>query len=170
MLTARAIENMIEFYGPLLHDVTHTLKVYAYARTIGLREGLPPETQLRLELAAVYHDIACPLCREKYGHADGRHQEEEGPAIAARLLADIACPPETAARVCALVGRHHTVEGVDGADWRILLEADYLVNADEAGYSHEHIRRTEEQVFRTVAGKRLLRTLYPAAWEDAAVV
>ena len=30
--------------------------------------ALTPQTQETLELAAVVHDIACPLCREKYGN------------------------------------------------------------------------------------------------------
>ena len=29
---------------------------------------------------------------------------------------------------------HHTYTGVDGIDYQILLEADYLVNADESHY------------------------------------
>ena len=28
-------------------------------------------------MAAVVHDIACPLCREKYGNTNGKHQEED---------------------------------------------------------------------------------------------
>ena len=27
------------------------------------------------------HDIACPLCREKYGNTNGKHQEEESTTL-----------------------------------------------------------------------------------------
>ena len=47
------------------------------AKTIGELEGLDRHTQEVLELAAVVHDIACPLCREKYGNASGKNQERE---------------------------------------------------------------------------------------------
>jgi hypothetical protein len=43
-------------------------------------------------------------------------------------------------RVAFLVGHHHTFTGVDGIDWQILLEADYLVNASESGTAVECIR------------------------------
>lgn len=46
--------------------------------TIDGCEGLGPKEMTTLELAAIVHDIACPLCREKYGNADGKKQEEEG--------------------------------------------------------------------------------------------
>lgn len=28
--------------------------------------------------AAITHDIACPLCRKKYGNTNGKYQEQEG--------------------------------------------------------------------------------------------
>ncbi len=62
------------------HDIAHFMKVYAYARTIGECEGLDADTQTTLEVAVVVHDIACPLCREKYGNTDGPNQEKEGAA------------------------------------------------------------------------------------------
>lgn len=34
-------------------------------------------------------------------------------------------------RVCFLIAHHHTYDGVDGLDYQILLEADFLVNAYE---------------------------------------
>ena len=81
MIVSTAIQKMIEFYKGNRHDVNHFLKVWAMAKTIGELEGLDRHTQEVLELAAVIHDIACPLCREKYGDTDGKHQELESPAL-----------------------------------------------------------------------------------------
>ena len=33
------------------------------------------------------------------------------------------------ARVAYLVGHHHTLRGIDGIDYQILIEADYIANA-----------------------------------------
>ena len=151
-LTARSEGN--------LHDVSHFMKVYAYARTIGIREGLDPETQETLETAAVVHDIACPLCREKYGNTDRKFQEQEGPALARDLLADSGLPQAAVDRIAWLVGHHHTLSPIGGVDHQILLEADYLVNADELRYSRENVENTLERVFRTDTGRRLLREMY----------
>ena len=41
MLIAQLTEKMIQCSKGNLHDINHFLKVYAYARTIGIREGLP---------------------------------------------------------------------------------------------------------------------------------
>ncbi len=163
MQIAGVIESMIRFYHKNRRDISHFLKVYAYAKTIGELEGLPPKTQEILEIAAAVHDIACPLCREKYGHADGKMQEKEGPALAAALLEEVMCPAPIAERVCWLVGHHHTYTDVDGLDHRILLEADYLVNADEGAHQEESIRAARQNFFRTEAGIRLLDSIYGAA-------
>ena len=86
MIVSTAIQKMIEFYKGNRHDVNHFLKVWAMAKTIGELEGLDRHTQEVLELAAVIHDIACPLCREKYGDTDGKHQELESPALVEAFL------------------------------------------------------------------------------------
>ena len=66
-LVAQAVAKMVEFYNGNTHDVCHFIKVHSYAATIGRLEGLDEETLTTLELAATVHDIAIPLCREKYG-------------------------------------------------------------------------------------------------------
>ena len=76
-ITAVAIEKMIGFYQGNLRDIEHFLKVWAYAKTIGEQESVDENTQEVLELAAVVHDISCPLCREKYGNTNGKNQELE---------------------------------------------------------------------------------------------
>ena len=65
MLIPEATQKMIDFYHGDLHDIAHFLKVYAYAKTIAELEGVSHEMQERCELAAILHDIACPLCRKK---------------------------------------------------------------------------------------------------------
>ncbi len=143
-----------------LHDINHLLKVYGYAKTIGELESLPPQTQRVLEVAALVHDIACPLCRQKYGYADGAHQQTEGEPMARAFLQDTGLSPDEIERVAYLVGHHHTLEGIDGIDWQILLEADYLVNADENGASKPAIENTLCTMYRTPSGSALLRAIY----------
>ena len=159
MNIAKTTEKMIAFYEGALHDINHFVKVHAYARCIGLLEQLDAETQTTLEVAAIVHDIACPLCRLKYGKAAGHLQELEGPALAQELLSGL-WEQERIDRVCFLVAHHHTYSDVDGTDWQILLEADFLVNADEGKASAEAIARMRETVFKTAAGIRLLDCMY----------
>ena len=157
-----AIEKMIDFFGGDLHDVNHFLKVYAFAKAIGEREGLDDETQQVLELAAIVHDIACPLCRAKYGNTDGKRQEAEGMPLARQFMAELSAPDPVAERVAWLVGHHHTYADVRDIDHRILLEADFLVNADENAMSEAAIRAALDRVFETETGKWMLNTMYLA--------
>ena len=63
-------------------------------------------------------------------------------------------------RVCYLIGHHHTYTGVDGDDYRILLEADFLVNAYEDELGKESICAFRNRVFRTKTGIKLLNRMY----------
>ncbi len=155
---SQVMMDMIDYSQGDLHDIDHFLKVYAYAKTIAEQEGVTPFQQQTVELAAILHDIACPLCREKYGNTNGKHQEAEGPALAAPLLQGL--PVEVADRVLFLIGHHHTPDTVDGIDYQILLEADYLVNAGESGWSQANIQNARTKLFKTSAGLALLQSIY----------
>ena len=159
-LIASAVQKMIDFYAGNAHDIAHFLKVWAYAKTIGELEGLDAHTQQTLELAAIVHDIACPLCREKYGNTNGKYQETEGAVLVRDFLADTGLDEKQIDRVSYLVGHHHTLSDVSGADYQILIEADYLVNADESRYSAENIRNFRDTFFKTETGTRLLNDIY----------
>ena len=162
MSVAAAIEKMTEFYKGNLHDVAHFMKVWGFARTIGQLEGLDQQTQQTLEYTAVVHDIACPLCREKYGSASGKHQELESPPLVEAFFADLPVSRADVDRISWLAAHHHTDTNVDGPDHRILLEADFLVNADEGACARPAIEAARERVFRTPSAIRLLDTIYLA--------
>ena len=152
--------KMIDKASGNLHDICHFLKVHSYAKMIGEMEKLDEETQFILEVAAVIHDIACPLCREKYGSTLPDKQESEGMPMTAEFLAEYALPADFVERVVWLVGHHHTLSGVETMGHRILLEADYLVNAHESSHSLTQIHSAEKTIFRTQTGLRLLRDMY----------
>lgn len=154
------INKMIDFYRGNREDVRHFLKVYAYAQTIGRLEGLDEAMQDTLEIAAIVHDIACPLCREKYGNTNGNHQEAESEELLRIFLSEFDLPGEMEERIIHLVAHHHTYTNVDGMDHQILLEADYLVNADEGQHEQETICRFRDRVFRTESGIHMLNSIY----------
>lgn len=63
-------------------------------------------------------------------------------------------------RVCYLVGHHHTYDHIDGSDYRILVEADFLVNLYEDGVSEETVKNAYDKIFRTEAGRRMCRLMF----------
>ena len=142
--------------------IHHFLKVHAFARLIGREERLDPDTLFILETAAVVHDIGIHRAEELYGSSQGKYQEELGPDEAEALLTGLGWPRAAVDRVMFLVGHHHTYANIDGPDYQILVEADFLVNLYEDGIPPEGQRRAYETIFKTEAGRRLCRELYPA--------
>lgn len=154
------IARMIEYEDGCVERVNHFLKVFAFAKTIAEGEGLDRETQDVLEAAAVTHDVGIRVCFEKYGSCDGPKQELEGPPIAEKLLPACGYAPAVCARVCYLIGHHHTYVGIDGADYQMLVEADFLVNIFENGMAQEAARKIRDNIFKTKTGRKLLTDLY----------
>ena len=160
MNVAQILEKMIFFSDGNIHDIEHFIKVWTYAKTIGELEKLDRDAQYILEVAAITHDIACPLCREKYGNTNGKYQEEEGGPLVRELLADTGMTEEQIDRVAYLVSHHHTLQGIEGLDYQILIEADYVVNAAESGYSRENIENFTERIMQTGSGRRIARAVF----------
>lgn len=160
MTVSEIMVKMIEYSNGNLHDINHLMKVYAYAKTIAECENVAQDEQKIIEIAAIIHDIACPLCRKKYGNTDGKLQEKEGAVLAEEFLTGTGLSDEMKNRIVFLVAHHHTLQGVDGIDYQILLEADYLVNADEAGYQKDNIKNVMDCIFKTSTGKTLLKSVY----------
>ena len=160
MTIAQIMEKMIAFSEGNIHDITHLSCVWTYAKTIGELEGLDADTQFILEVAAITHDIACPLCRKKYGNTNGKNQEQEGAPLVREFLADTGMTAEQIDRVAYLVGHHHSPAQIDGIDYQILIEADYIVNASESGYDQQAIRTFMEHTMKTAAGIQLTKTVF----------
>ena len=157
---SEAIVKMISDWGGSQHDICHFLKVLAYAKTIGEMEGISAEEQQTLEFAAIVHDIACPELRKKYGNAPWDLQERFGPPLVREFYQDAGMEEKMLSRICYLVGNHHTITNVDGMDYRILLEADFLVNAGEQESYRENVNEFREKVFKTKTGLELLEKMF----------
>ena len=140
--------------------IQHFTKVHDYAALIAGQESMGAQEREVLEAAALVHDIAIPLCIQKYGSGAGPYQELEGPALVQEMLGAMDFEPAFIQRVCWLVAHHHTLTGIETLDHQILVEADFLVNAFEGSHTEESKRRMLENVFKTDTGKKLLKTMF----------
>ena len=137
--------------------IQHTTKVHAYASLIGIGEGLDEDTQFILESAALVHDIGIRASEKKYGHQNGKLQEQEGPAVARALLTHIGgYTKEQIERICWLVAYHAS----DDMDYQILIEADFLVNLYEDNESADAIRAVRKNIFRIQSGLKILDDMF----------
>lgn len=169
MIIAGLIRKMTEFCNGNQQDITHFLRVWAYAKTLGELEGLDQSTQLTLEAAAVVHDIACPFLREQTGKAEYSRQEELGAPMAWEFLQGTGLTRMQIARAAFMAGHHHTWEADPGKDFSILLEADYLVNAADHGLDKDAIGSFASVHFRSAAGRQMLEKVFSVALDEFAV-
>ncbi len=154
------IKEMIIYYSGDAKRIQHFLKVYEFAKIIGQEEGIDEFSQHILETAAIVHDIGIKVAEEKYGNCSGPLQEKEGPVVARPMLEKLGYNVDVIDRVCYLVGHHHTYTGIDGIDYQILVEADFLVNLYEDGASVQSIKNSYDRIFKTQAGSMLCVTMF----------
>ena len=154
------ILKMISYDHGSPERIQHFLKVHSFAKTIAVFEHLDEKTLFITEAAAIVHDIGIRLCLEKYGDGNGKLQEKEGPSIVRTFLADSGMTEAQVERIAYLVGHHHTLTGIDGMDYQILIEADYLVNASEKTYSPTNVQNFMNTSMKTESGKKLAKALF----------
>lgn len=159
-LIDRLEQRMMDFNRGDPMRIQHLMKVHRFAQMIGHLEGLDEHTQFVTECAALVHDIGIRPAEEKYGACTGPLQEQEGPAYARPMLEELGLSPADVDRICFLVGHHHTYTAIDGPDYQILVEADFLVNLYEDHLGPEAVGHALEHIFRTPSGKALCRTIY----------
>jgi HD superfamily phosphodiesterase len=152
--------NMIEYFAGDAKRVQHFVKVHSFAKLIGQNENLDKDVLTVLEAAAFVHDIGIKTAEEVCGRCDGKLQEKYGPAEAEKILKKSGFEEAEIARISYLVGHHHTYSGIEGLDYQILVEADFLVNFYEDGCDRQTILATLQKVFKTDFGKHLCRVMF----------
>jgi len=160
MLATETLIRMIDYFGKDVRRINHTLKVNSFARLIGQKEGLTSYFLEIIDISSILHDIGIPVSEQKYGSCIGKYQEIEGPPIAREILESLGASPEIIDRVCHLIGNHHTYTKIDGIDFQILVEADFLVNIYEDEMGTDAVQCVFEKYFKTTTGKSILRRMY----------
>lgn len=151
---------MIEFYRDDPARIQHFVKVHSFAKLIGEEEHLEEKTLYILEAAAYVHDIGIRLAEQKYGHENGRLQEQEGPAEAEKMMKSLGFEQDVIDRVSYLVGHHHTYTNINGMDYQILVEADFLVNYFENHSETDTIKKSVKKIFKTETGIRIATEMF----------
>ena len=156
----KILNLMIKYNSPDVRRINHAIKVYFFAVNIAEEEACDIDTFNTIVYAAILHDIGIHEAEEKYGSSAGKFKEIEGPSVAKDLIKDIELKEEIKNRIFYLIGNHHTYDKIDGIDFQILVEADFLVNIYEDEISRESIKSIKNKIFKTKKGIELLDTLY----------
>ena len=151
------IGKMKDVFGDDEFRIRHALAVLDYAERLMDAEGGDP---LVIRAAAVLHDIGIQEAERKHGSSAGRFQELEGPPIARRTLEGLGVDEDSIEHVCRIVGSHHSAGDIDTIEFRIIWDADQLVNipGTHKDADREKLERVVGRLFRTGAGKALAAT------------
>lgn len=76
------------------------------------------------------------------------------------MLLDLGFGNEVSERVQYLIAHHHTYDNIDGIDYQILVEADFLVNMYEDNLSAEAIEVAYKKIFKTGSGKKICKNMF----------
>jgi hypothetical protein len=155
----RIIHEMKAVFGDDEGRIGHALQVLDYAETILRSE---PGSSRIVCAAAILHDIGIHEAERKHGSSAGRFQEIEGPPIAREILERLGLDADDVDHVCRIVGSHHSAGDIDTPEFRIIWDADWLVNL--AGPASEMdadaLANKIRTIFRTSAGRALALELF----------
>ena len=159
-MIAAVMGDMIRYFQGDVRRINHALKVFDFACLISRETGTTPEDHRIIGICGLLHDIGIVEAERKYHSSSGRYQETEGPPVARVLLSSYGLDEAILDRICFIIGNHHSFPAIDGIDFRILVEADLIVNIFEDSMGRETVQRLKEKVFRTESGIRLLEGMY----------
>lgn len=134
--------------------ISHARQVTEYAEELWRREGGDYPIIIG---AAVLHDIGIHEAERKYRSSAGKYQEIEGPPIARPILIRLGFTPEQIEEICDIIGHHHRPGKITSLNFRVLYDADRLVNLKDDYDVHDRGKLAQiiGRVFLTESGKSL---------------
>ena len=148
------IKEMQKVFGDDRNRIRHTFAVLDYAESLLKHQKADP---LVVKAAAVLHDIGIIEAEKKRGSSAAEFQELEGPPIARRILEQAGVDAEQIDHICNIIGDHHSAKTVDSIEFRIIWDADNLVNIFEGLAGREadkdKLKKLIAGTFKTEAGR-----------------
>jgi HD superfamily phosphodiesterase len=155
---------MVEYLGGDERRIAHARRVTAYAEELNLTEKGDYDVIIA---AGLLHDIGIHEAERKYYSNAGKYQEIEGPPIAGTILKQVGMPGEQIEEICQIIAHHHTPGKIDTINFKILYDADWLVNLGDEFDTGDKAKLAGliEKVFLTQSGKNVARKIYLDASE-----
>ena len=161
MVTAKQklLGKMEECFGDDRKRIEHSKKVLGFAERLLEKEGGDWHIVVP---ASILHDIGIKEAERKYDSSAPCYQEKEGPPVAREMLLDAGFKREDTEEICQIIAHHHSPGKINTRNFKLVYDADWLVNLEEEGNLEEKIPLKEliERVFLTNSGKELARKLY----------
>ncbi len=157
---------MIEWEMGEPKRMQHFFKVHTFAKLIAESENVKPDTLYTLEVASLVADVGVKLAKAQDFRAPIELQDKEGVVAVKKMLLSLGFNGEIIERVCFMVGNRRDLDNIKGMDFRILIEAEYLVNLYEQLAKKESFALANKKVFKTKTGTTLFRKMYANHLEE----
>ncbi|MBW2107135.1 MAG: HD domain-containing protein [Deltaproteobacteria bacterium] len=158
LLKDRVAVEMKRYFGHDFKRIGHAADVARYAEQIVREEQGNPAVVL---CAAYLHDIGIHEAERKYHSTAARYQHREGPPIAREILTRLGAQEALIEEVCDIVGHHHHPREKETLNFKILYDADLIVNLVErqtgTRMKTEKLARIIEKDLFTESAKQLAR-------------
>ncbi len=155
----KLIDEMQKVFGADTRRIEHALAVLSYAEQIQATEGGDP---LIVRAAAILHDIGIHEAESKYASSAGKYQEIECPPIAGEILAKYDLDEAVVEHICKIIANHHSAKDIDTIEFRIVWDADWLVNIPEEfpDKGKETLQKRIDEIFKTNTGRQIAAELF----------
>ena len=154
LVRSKLIEDIKKVFKKDQRRIEHALAVLNYAEHIQAAEG---GNLLVVRAGAILHDIGIHEAERKYGSSSGKYQELEGPPIARKILVPYDLGKDVVEHICRIIANHHSAKHIDTAEFRIVWDADWMVNIPvefpDAG--REKLQEIIDKVFKTRRGHQI---------------
>lgn len=138
--------------------IGHAARVARYAEKLVSAEKANPAVVLS---AAYLHDVGIKEAEKKHQSSEAVYQEQEGPAVAREILEKLNAKEELIDEVCDIVGHHHHPRDEETANFKVVYDADRIVNIEESlrktSMEPDQLEQLIESRFLSENGKKLAR-------------
>lgn len=142
-MSQKLLKELEEYFGSDIKRINHAKKAMQFAEELLKKERADWHIVIP---ASILHDI----------------RVKGGPEIARKILLKFGYKKEYIDEICQIIAHHHTPGKDDTQNFKVLYDADWLVNLKDevVTKSKTKLREMINKVFLTDAGKNIAKKIY----------
>lgn len=159
ILRAALIRELETYFGSDIKRIAHAKKVLSFAEELLKNEHADWNIVVP---TAILHDMGIKAATALDGVVTDRRQEALGAGIAREILLRLKVPLKDIEEICVIVAHHHSPAKAESMNFKVLYDADQLVNLRERmeGKSRKAVIEAIEKTFFTDTAKAIARKVY----------